>query len=87
MIARALRVKTWVTTALLLAGVAVWIASSDRGFADDFLTAGLLLLMVTPVSRLIAAIHEEIRAREWTFAALGVAMLLLLVGSFVVSTR
>jgi len=49
------------------------------------LTVGLLALMATPVARLLAAIAQETRAREWRFAALGLAVLALLACSIAIS--
>ena len=79
------RIGTWVSVALLTAGMLLWIVSPAGTLAEMMLNSGLVLLMATPVARLVAALVEEIRVREWRFAALGVVVLLLLCGSVVIS--
>lgn len=78
------RISTWMSIALLATGMVVWsIAPGDVGLL--VLHVGLVLLMATPVTRLVGVLVEEIRAREWRFVALGVAVLVLLCGSVLIS--
>ena len=80
-----LRVGTIVSTVLLAAGMIVAIAAPQAAASDPLLTAGLIILMITPVAHLTVALIDEIVAREWAFVAAGVAVLALLGGSLVVA--
>jgi uncharacterized membrane protein len=75
----------WLSVALLTAGMVLFIVSNAGSRADLVLNSGLVLLMTTPVARVLAALTEEIRVREWRFAALGAAVLILLCGSLVIA--
>lgn len=68
-----LRVMTWIAAALLAAGLALWLA--DVGLASGALHAGLWLLISTPVLRVIMALADYTRERDWTFAALTLIVL------------
>lgn len=72
------------TTILLAVGLALWLAGATSP-ATVTLNTGLIILMATPVVRLVWALVEEVRAREWRFVALGVVVLVLLFGSLLVS--
>lgn len=80
-----LRVGTIVSTSLLAAGVAVALVAPSTGVARTMLTAGLVILMATPVAHLVVALADEIAAREWRFVATGMLVLALLGGSLVVA--
>jgi uncharacterized membrane protein len=80
-----LRASSIVTAIALTCGLAAWMVQPGGRGSDLVLNAGLLLLMAMPVVQLVSAIGEEIRAREWRFAIVGAAALLLLGGSLAVS--
>jgi uncharacterized membrane protein len=80
-----LRVGTWVSTALLVVGIVLALAVPQMRAAETLLTAGLIILMATPVAHLLVALVDEISAREWGFVAIGVCVLALLGGSLVVA--
>jgi hypothetical protein len=73
------------TTALLAAGLAVWMARGAAA-ADRLLDAGLVALMLTPVLRLATTLAEDVRHRDAVAALttlavaaiLGVVLLLAL---------
>jgi hypothetical protein len=69
---------------LLTVGLVLSLANVQRA-AEVCLSGGLILLMATPVWRLLWALFEEIRAREWRFVALGVVVIGLLFGSYLLS--
>jgi uncharacterized membrane protein len=73
-------------TILLAAGLALWLAGATSPAAIT-LNAGLLILMATPVVRLLWALVAEARAGEWRYVALGVVVVALLFGSYLVSRR
>jgi uncharacterized membrane protein len=80
-----LRIGTSVSTALLVVGIVLALAVPQTWAADPLLTAGLIILMATPVAHLLVALVDEITAREWGFVAIGLAVLTLLGGSLVVA--
>jgi uncharacterized membrane protein len=80
-----LRVGSGVSLVLLVAGLLLWLREPLGERTELVLNTGLVLLMVTPVSRLLSAVTEEIRARDWRFAALGFAVLALLGCSVMIS--
>ena len=64
---RALRIATWIAALLLLCGLLFWMAGAAAG--DPLMHAGLLLLIATPIARVVLALIEFLKARDWTFAA------------------
>ncbi len=75
------------TTTTLAAGLLLWMHPDTAPAADLVVNVGLLILIATPVARLTGGLIEEARAREWRFAALGAAALVLLFGSFLYYVR
>ncbi len=80
-----LRIGTWVSTALLVVGIVLALAGPQMRAAETLLTAGLIILMATPVAHLLVALVDEITAREWSFVAIGALVLALLGGSLVLA--
>jgi uncharacterized membrane protein len=58
----------------LMAGL-VLLFASEGGWADHLLTAGLLILMATPMLRVVVSIVEYVRIREWFFVLTTVVVL------------
>ncbi len=79
-----LSVASAITTILLGAGLLLWARGTGRT-AEVLMDAGLIILLVMPVARLLDAVGQELRAREWRFAALGFAVLVLLGGSLAIA--
>jgi uncharacterized membrane protein len=48
---------------------------------------GLIVLMATPVARVVASVLEYVREKDWLFAALTATVLTILVGSLLVAVR
>jgi uncharacterized membrane protein len=73
----ALAVMVLVASACLVAGVVLHFAAP--GSAPAWLPdAGLVVLMATPVVRVVFAIVEFARSRDWIFVATALAVLLFL---------
>ena len=79
------RIGTAVSTTLLALGIVLTFAGPYTGAARMPLTAGLVILMATPVANLVVALIDEIAAREWAFVAAGVVVLALLGGSLLLA--
>lgn len=82
---RVLVVGGAVSTGLLIAGLALQLAGSP--WATPLLTAGLLVLMTTPVARVVISCAEYVREGDWFFAATTFAVLAVLAVSVIVALR
>lgn len=71
--------------ALLAAGLALWMSGVWPGLADAILTAGLFVLMATPVLRVIVSVVEYVRMRDWFFVATTLIVLLVLLATVTVA--
>ncbi|MEO7275802.1 MAG: DUF1634 domain-containing protein, partial [Vicinamibacterales bacterium] len=57
-----------VSSAVCLAvGLALLMVSSEPVWADRLLAAGLVILMATPMLRVVVSVIEYVRIREWFF--------------------
>lgn len=75
------------STSLLAVGVALWMILGAGGPGAPFLHAGLILLMATPVARVIVSCVEYVRERDWFFAATTFSVLAVLTATVVVAIR
>jgi uncharacterized membrane protein len=55
------------SAALLAVGLALWMAQVATPWANGLLTAGLFILMATPIMRVIVSLVEYLRMRDWFF--------------------
>ena len=87
MMEQILRAWSAASLGLLVLGMVLWLAVPSGERTDVALGAGLVLLMTTPVVKLLSVLVDEVRARDWKFALLGMVVLLLLGGSVIVALR
>ena len=82
-------VRAWsaASLGLLVIGMLLWLWAPLGDRTHVALGAGLVLLMTTPVLRVLSVLGDEVRARDWRFAALGMVVLLLLGGSVLLAFR
>ncbi|MBA2354278.1 MAG: DUF1634 domain-containing protein [Acidobacteria bacterium] len=66
-----------VSTALLAVGL-LWSLVAPDPIADALLNVGLLVLMATPVARVVLSCAEYVRRRDWFFAASSLGVLAVL---------
>ena len=59
----------------LVLGLLLLMFVSAGGWSDRLLTAGLLILMATPMLRVVVSIVEYVRIREWFFVLTTVVVL------------
>jgi uncharacterized membrane protein len=78
---------TAVSSAVLAVGVALWMLGWHGDVSAVFLHAGLIVLMATPVARVVVSCVEYVRARDWFFAATTLAVLAVLVATVLVAVR
>lgn len=74
---RTLGIGVFISTVLLAIGLVLSLLTPGRP-ADILLNAGLLVLMGTPMTRVLLSCIEYVRERDWFFAvnALGVLVVL-----------
>jgi uncharacterized membrane protein len=78
-----LRVGVIVSSVCLVAGLLLTVAFGGGPFAEFLLHAGVIILLGTPVSRVVVSIVEYSLARDWTFALLTSIVFLELLASAV----
>ena len=71
----------WISTGCLAAGLAFLLVSHRMSASDMLLRAGLLVLMATPVLRIVLSIAEAIRQRDWFWLWTTVAVAVVLAGT------
>ncbi len=79
-----LRIGSLASTAILAVGLAIALLFPAFAAAQTIIRAGLLVLLLTPVSRVVASVVEYSTDRDWLFATLTFIVLAIVVGSLVV---
>ncbi len=79
-----LRIGSLVSTAILAVGLTAALLFPAFAAAQTIIRAGLLVLLLTPVSRVVASVVEYSTDRDWLFATLTFIVLASVVGSLVV---
>lgn len=74
------------STAMLAAGLLLVLAEPESTSAGLLLRAGVIVLMSTPVARVILSIFEYATERDWLFVGLTSMVLFVLLGSLLVAT-
>jgi uncharacterized membrane protein len=72
---------------LLAAGLLLQLLGVEPDASAAFTHAGLIVLMATPVARVVVSVIEYLVERDWLFAMLTTVVLLILLGSLVVSMK
>lgn len=84
---RVMRAGMWISSALLSAGLALVLFSGRETEGESLLRAGLVMLMATPVLRVVLSVVEAIRRRDWFWLSATVAVALVLGGTVWYSFR
>jgi uncharacterized membrane protein len=79
---RVLTVGTWASTVTLALGLAATFLAPAHGVTYGLLTAGLFILFLTPVARVVVSVAGYVRERDWPFVLYTGIVLVLLIGSF-----
>lgn len=77
LLARTLRAGVAVSTGLLAAGLCLALASPGI-VATMLLQTGLIVLMATPMARVLISCAEYVRQRDWFFAVNAFGVLIVL---------
>lgn len=84
---RVLRVGMIAATVLLAGGLLLQLAGLDPRLATRLMHGGLIVLMATPVARVVVSVVDFALARDRLFLVLTATVLLILLGSLVVAVR
>ena len=84
---RLLLIGVTTSSVLLSFGLVFLIAAPGSGTPGMLLTAGLLILMATPMLRILASLVEYVRMKEWLFVLTTSIVLLELSVGVVVALR
>ena len=64
---RLLQAGVLTSAACLALGLVLWMAGAAERPASALLTAGLVMLMATPILRVIVSLVEYVKMRDWFF--------------------
>ena len=65
-----------IASAILLAiGLGLWLSSPESAVALWLLNAGLIVLMATPIMRVVVSFAEYVSMRQWFFAGVTIVVL------------
>jgi uncharacterized membrane protein len=78
-----LRAGVMLSSACLALGLVLSISGAALSAAGLLLQIGMLVLLATPVARVLVSITEYIRERDWRFTALTLIVLVELLASVV----
>ena len=56
-----------ISAACFAVGLVIWMAGSHQSLANGMLATGLVLLMATPILRVVVSLVEYARMRDWFF--------------------
>ena len=84
---RLLGIGVLASTLCLAAGLVMTLAAGDSRPARALLSTGLILLMATPVARVVLSSISYARRRDWLFVVLTLVVFLQLVASVIVAFR
>ena len=68
MLGRVLLAGVLASSACLAVGLVLWMSGGYPVAASRVLAAGLILLMATPILRVVVSLVEYLRMRDWLFA-------------------
>jgi uncharacterized membrane protein len=78
-----LRVGTVVASAALAIGFILSFIPTARALSHALLVAGIFVLLLTPVARVVVSLIDFVLNRDWLFVALNTIVLCLLSSAFV----
>jgi uncharacterized membrane protein len=81
-VGRLLHAGVWVASACLATGLALWMMAGPDRVSGLLLTGGLIVLMLTPLARVIASLVAYVRLRDWFFAGTTLLVLGVLVAAW-----
>ena len=71
----------------LAAGLVLWVAGGYPAAANSILTAGLVILMITPLARVVASLVVYVRMRDWFFVGTTITVFVVLLVAWLLKAR
>jgi uncharacterized protein (DUF983 family) len=75
------------SAASLVCGLAIYLRAPDTPLAPRFLSIGLIVLMATPLLRVLFSVVEYARMRDWFFVFVTAVVLVQLTVTMIVALR
>ena len=75
------------SAAALICGLTLYLSTPDTPLAPRFLSLGLVVLMATPLLRVLFSVVEYARMRDWFFVFVTAVVLLQLTVTMIVALR
>ena len=86
-VGRVLRAGVTTSSAALAIGLGLSMFAGTAGAAHLLLNVGLVILLATPVGRVVVSVGEYALERDWVFVLLTTIVLVELVGSLIAAVR
>jgi uncharacterized membrane protein len=77
-VGRLLVVGVTLSAAALAVGLGLFLTNPEWPIGTRVIDAGLIILMATPILRVVISVVEYVRMREWFFASITLAVLAVL---------
>ena len=71
----------------LAAGLVLWMMGDYQAAANRILTAGLVILMITPIARVVISFVVYVRIRDWFFVGTTIMVFVVLLLAWLVKTK
>jgi uncharacterized membrane protein len=82
-----LRAGATASTTLLAVGLLFLVVAPSHPWGSAIATAGILILIATPVARVVTSVAQYATEGDWLFTALTATVLVILFGSLLVALR
>ncbi len=85
-VGRLLEAGVLLASACLGVGLLLWFALGPGRPASLLLAAGLVVLMLTPLARVVASLVAYVRLRDWFFVATTLLVFIVLIAAWMVKS-
>jgi uncharacterized membrane protein len=85
-VGRLLQAGVWAAAICLAAGLALSTGLGPGRPANLLMTGGLVVLMLTPLARVIASLVTYVKLRDWFFVGTTVLVLLVLIAAWLLKS-
>jgi len=85
-VGRLLQAGVWTAAVCLAAGLALSMGFGPGRPANLFLTSGLVVLMLTPLARVVASLVAYVKLRDWFFVGTTVLVFLVLIAAWLLKS-
>ena len=85
-VGRLLETGVMAASVCLATGLVLWFATGGGRAANLTLTVGLVVLMMTPLARVVASLIAYLRLRDWFFVATTVMVFAVLIAAWLLKS-